>query len=243
MTSLLLPEWPAPANVRACSTTRQGGVSQGPYRSLNLGCHVGDSAQAVAQNRRLLGELAALPGDPHWLRQVHGTDVVSLSQRDDAPRCGDGVYTRQPGRVCAVMTADCLPVLFCDRAGREVAAAHAGWRGLCAGILEQTLARFQSAADDIIVWLGPAIGSESFEVGPEVRAAFLAQDRRAGAAFRARGDKYLADLYHLARLRLNACGVHRIYGGDRCTMTESDLFFSYRRDGVTGRMASLVWLI
>ena len=243
MESLLLPDWPVPDNVRACVTTRHGGVSGAPYHSLNLGDHVGDSARAVTQNRQRLVDMAALPAEPHWLQQVHGTDVVSLTPDADIPRRGDGAYTRLPGRVCAIMTADCLPVLFCNRAGSEVAAAHAGWRGLCAGILEQTLACFQSGPDDIIAWLGPAIGPLAFEVGPEVRTAFMSHDSQAAEAFVPRGDKYLADIYRLARQRLNACGVSRIFGADRCTVSESASFFSYRRDGITGRMASLVWLI
>ncbi len=246
MDSLLIPHWPAPANVRAYSTTRLGGISQSPYASLNLGMHVGDSPLAVEHNRRRLEVLGGLPASPHWLEQVHGTDVVVIQGSDDnlgtSPRA-DAAYTGVSGHVCAVMTADCLPVLFCDRAGHEVAAAHAGWRGLCAGILERTLARFQSDPADIIAWLGPAIGPQAFEVGPEVREAFVSLDARADEAFIPRGEKYFADIYHLARLRLLNAGVRQIFGGDRCTVTESSTFFSYRRDGITGRMASLVWLI
>ena len=243
MDSLLIPLWPAPANVRAYSTTRQGGISKAPYGSLNLGLHVEDSPQAVAQNRRRLEVLAGLPDSPHWLQQVHGTDVVVLEGNAATPQRADGAYTRASGRVCAVMTADCLPVLFCDRAGTEVAAAHAGWRGLCAGILEQTLARFQSKPGDIMAWLGPAIGPQAFEVGPEVREAFVSRDSRADEAFIPRGEKFFANIYQLARLRLYDAGIRQIFGGDHCTVNESATFFSYRRDGITGRMASLVWLI
>ncbi len=244
MDALLIPHWPAPANVRACSTTRLGGVSPAPYDSLNLGGHVGDSPPAVAQNRRRLEDLAKLPAAPHWLQQIHGTDVAILDG-SAAPPTADGAYTRDAGRVCAVMTADCLPVLFCNRAGTEVAAAHAGWRGLCAGILERTLACFQSNPGEIMAWLGPAIGPRAFEVGPEVRKAFVSRDVQADGAFLPRGEKYYANIYQLARLRLYAAGIShsRIFGGDHCTVTESTSFFSYRRDGVTGRMASLVWLI
>ncbi len=247
MGHLLVPDWPAPANVRACSTTRGGGVSRQPYASLNVGDHVGDSPDAVLQNRRRLAAMAGLPAAPRWLEQVHGTDVITLDGALDgasaAPCRADAVYTRLPGQVCAVMTADCLPVLLCDQDGREVAAAHAGWRGLNAGILEQTLARFEADPAALMAWLGPAIGPRAFEVGPEVKAAFVAHDPQASGAFIAHGDKYFADIYQLARLRLRAAGVWRIYGADHCTVTQSASFFSYRRDGVTGRMASLVWLI
>lgn len=243
MGRLIVPDWPAPANVRACSTTRRGGVSHPPYDSLNLGSHVGDSPGAVAENRRRLIALAGLPAAPRWLQQVHGIDVATLGARADTPLKADAVYTCQAGRVCAVMTADCLPVLFCDREGREVAAAHAGWRGLCAGILEKTLAVFRADVGSIMAWLGPAIGPGAFEVGPEVRAAFVAQDPGSASAFRPCGEKYFADIYQLARLRLQAAGIGRIYGGDCCTVTQAASYFSYRRDGVTGRMATLVWLI
>ncbi len=239
---LIVPDWPAPANVRACATTRSGGVSRPPYASLNLGDHVGDAPGSVLENRQRLVTLAELPAAPHWLQQVHGTDVVTLDNAADAPRRADGAYTRCAGLVCAVMTADCLPVLFCDRAGKQVAAAHAGWRGLCAGILENTLACFTSPPGDVYAWLGPAIGPLAFEVGPEVKAAFVAHDPQAARAFSSHGDKFFADIYQLARLRLQAAGVTLIYGAGHCTLTESASFFSYRRDGVTGRMASLVWL-
>ncbi|WP_074012920.1 purine nucleoside phosphorylase YfiH [Candidatus Sodalis sp. SoCistrobi] len=243
MSRLILPDWPAPARVRACSTTREGGVSRAPWHSLNVGDHVGDDPEAVAENRRRLVALADLPAAPRWLTQVHGLNVVTQDGAPPPSQCGDAAYTRTRGEVCAVMTADCLPVLFCDRAGREVAAAHAGWRGLCAGVLEQTLAAFQAPRADILAWLGPAIGPKAFEVGAEVKNAFARYDPAAVAAFVPRGEKYLADLYHLARLRLRTAGIRAIYGGQHCTVQENDTFFSYRRDGVTGRMATLVWLI
>lgn len=243
MDSLILPDWPLPAGVKACSTTRYGGVSLPPYDSLNLGTHVGDEAQAVAVNRQRLVEGADLPQMPVWLEQVHGTRVVRLDGQMPADLQADAVYSNVPGQVCAVMTADCLPVLFCSQAGDEVAAAHAGWRGLCNGVLEQTLTAFDAEPGRINAWLGPAIGPQQFEVGPEVRAAFIAVDDAAATAFTPMGDKFLADIYLLARQRLQRAGIHAIYGGDRCTVSEISHFFSYRRDGITGRLASLIWLI
>ncbi|NTX79928.1 polyphenol oxidase [Serratia proteamaculans] len=243
MDSLILPDWPLPAGVKACSTTRHGGVSLPPYDALNLGTHVGDEAQAVAGNRQRLVEGADLPQMPVWLEQVHGTRVVRLDGQTPADLQADAVYSNVPGQVCAVMTADCLPVLFCSQAGDEVAAAHAGWRGLCNGVLEQTLSAFAAEPGSITAWLGPAIGPQQFEVGPEVRAAFIAVDDAAAAAFTPLGDKFLADIYLLARQRLQRAGIHAIYGGDRCTVSEISHFFSYRRDGITGRLASLIWLI
>ena len=243
MDPLILPDWPLPARVKACSTTRHGGVSLPPYDSLNLGTHVGDEERAVADNRQRLVEWASLPQMPVWLEQVHGTRVVRLDGRTPTDLQADAVYSNVPGQVCAVMTADCLPVLFYSQAGDEVAAAHAGWRGLCNGVLEQTLAAFAAQPGSISAWLGPAIGPQQFEVGPEVRAAFIAVDAVAAAAFTPQGDKFLADIYLLARQRLQRAGIHSIYGGDRCTVSEISHFFSYRRDGITGRLASLIWLI
>lgn len=243
MDPLILPDWPLPAGVKACSTTRHGGVSLPPYDSLNLGTHVGDEERAVADNRQRLVVGASLPQMPVWLEQVHGTRVVRLDGQTPTDLQADAVYSNVPGQVCAVMTADCLPVLFCSQAGDEVAAAHAGWRGLCNGVLEQTLAAFAVQPGSISAWLGPAIGPQQFEVGPEVRAAFIAADAVAAAAFTPQGDKFLADIYLLARQRLQRAGIHTIYGGDRCTVSEISHFFSYRRDGITGRLASLIWLI
>lgn len=240
MSEWIIPDWPAPQRVRACSTTRAGGVSVAPWDSLNLGMHVGDSAPDVAQNRQRLVD-AHLPAMPQWLEQVHGQDVVRLPAAATQPRA-DAVITRESGVVCAVMTADCLPVLFCSKDGSEVAAAHAGWRGLCHGVLEQTLSQFHCPAGDIHAWLGPAIGPQAFEVGAEVRAAFMAHDPLADKAFRPAGDKFFADIWLLARQRLTAAGVRSISGSQRCTFTESADFFSFRRDGVTGRMATLIWL-
>lgn len=256
----LVPDWPAPARVRALSTTRQGGVSQGPYGlaggmpgGLNLGTHVGDDAARVARNRARLA--ACLPSMPQWLEQVHGCAVATVDHvaaaGDPVPQA-DASLAITPGHVCAVMTADCLPVLLCDAQGTVVGAAHAGWRGLCHGVIEATLARMQAAAGGAatrwLAWLGPAIGPDAFEVGAEVREAFLAQARpgeqaAVAAAFRAGAPgKYFADIYALARTRLARAGCVDIHGGDACTVADAGRFYSYRRDGVTGRMASLVWL-
>ncbi len=245
MRPLILPQWPQPATVRSCVTTRQGGVSLPPYDALNLGLHVGDDPYAVNANRLSLIDLAGLPAAPHWLEQVHGTDVVRLTKSTPylPTLIADAVYTNQPGVVCAVMTADCLPVLFSSCTGDEVAAAHAGWRGLCAGMLEKTVAEFSAEPSDIVAWLGPAIGAQKFEVGGEVREAFISADAAASEAFQPAGNKFLADIYHLARLRLMSCGVTHIYGGEYCTVTDSTTFYSYRRDARTGRMASLIWFV
>ena len=234
---LIVPDWPAPQKVRALVTTRNGGVSSGPFASFNLATHVGDDPHAVARNRELLR--AHLPSEPVWLEQVHGTHVQNAAH--GAARA-DAAYTDQRGVVCVVMTADCLPVLFCDRDATVVAAAHAGWRGLAAGVLEATLDAMAARREDIFAWLGPAIGPQSFEVGAEVRAAFVGADQNSESAFERRGEKWLADLYTLARLRLHQAGVAEIYGGGECTLRDRERFFSFRRDGETGRMASLIWL-
>ncbi|MGP3592975.1 purine nucleoside phosphorylase YfiH [Vagococcus sp. WN89Y] len=243
MTQLILPDWPLPEGVAACSSTRMGGVSLPPYDSLNLGAHCGDDPASVEENRSRLFAAGGLPSKPVWLEQVHGTDVLKLSGESYASKRADASYSNTPGTVCAVMTADCLPVLFCNLQGTEVAAAHAGWRGLCAGVLESTIACFTDDKQNIMAWLGPAIGPRAFEVGAEVREAFMEKDAQAEQAFRPAGDKYFADIYQLARQRLANAGVTRVFGGDRCTFSEQETFFSYRRDKVTGRMASFIWLI
>lgn len=238
----LIPTWPAPPQVSALQTTRHGGVSLPPFASLNLGSHVGDTPAAVAANRERLAQY--LPAAPRWLEQVHGVRVLDLDASPTDDRCADAVLTRQSACVCAVMTADCLPVLFCDVKGSVVAAAHAGWRGLLHGVLEATLAALAVPGDQVLAWLGPAIGPGAFEVGAEVRAAFLAHSGIAAAHFRPSPQQeghYLADLYGLARQRLQASGVVQIHGGGFCTHTDAGRFFSYRRDGRTGRMASLIW--
>lgn len=236
----LIPDWPAPDNVRALQTLRTGGVSQSPWYSLNLGDHVGDEPVSVLANRSILR--GVVPSEPFWLKQVHGVVAVDAGFEAVLPEA-DASFSRVPDKVCAVMTADCLPVLFCDRRGTVVAAAHAGWRGLLAGVLEETINRMGVSPSDVLVWLGPAIGPLAFEVGNEVRTAFVERDEPAALAFRALPEnKWLADIYALARMRLEQSGVTSISGGDLCTVTDHERFFSYRRDGVTGRMASLIWL-
>ena len=233
------PDWPAPRSVHALSTTRQSGVSIGPYASLNLGEHVGDDPQAVAANRkRVQRELGHAV--PRWLKQVHGVRVARDGESTQEP--ADAAVTAEPGTACVIMTADCLPLIFCDRHGTRVAAAHAGWRGLAAGVLEATLQSMGTT--DVLAWMGPAIGPKAYEVGPEVREAFVRHSAEAVEAFlpgRAEG-KWWCDLYMLARQRLEASGVKAVYGGGFCTFTDRERFFSFRRDGESGRMATLVWL-
>lgn len=241
---LLMPEWPVSRAVRAAFTLRMGGVSAPPFDSLNLGAHVGDDTAAVAENRRRVRERLSLPAEPDWIEQVHGTRVANLDEARDAERApADAVLTRTPGRVCAVQVADCMPVLIAARDASAVAVAHAGWRGLAAGVLEQTVATLGIPSAELIVWLGPAISARHFEVGGEVRAAFLAHDPGAGAAFapNARG-RWQCDLTALARRRLAALGIGEICGGSWCTFADQSRFFSFRRDGRCGRMAALVWL-
>lgn len=237
---LIMPDWPAPANVRALQTTRHGGQSQPPYASLNLGMHVGDAAIEVAANRQQLNRW--VPTEPVWLNQVHGIAVVDAAQASCVPEA-DAAFARHRNTVCAVMTADCLPVLLCDEAGTVVAAAHAGWRSLLDGVIEVTV-QAMSAQGKLLAWLGPAIGPQAFEVGAEVRAAFIARDARAEQAFipGKLADKWLGDIYAIARQRLDSVGVSQVYGGEFCTYSDSERFFSFRRDQVTGRMASLIWL-
>jgi hypothetical protein len=239
MNDWLVPDWPTPANVRSLVTTRVGGVSLAPYASLNLGDHVGDDPIAVARNREILGSESGC--EPLWLSQVHGVAIAWVGAAEQGA-CADGSVSRLPGQAAAVMTADCLPLLLCDRAGTVVAAAHAGWRGLCAGVIEAAVAAMGVPAGEVLAWLGPAIGPEAFEVGDEVRQAFMAHDPEAALAFRARNGKWLCDIYLLARQRLSALGVAGTWGGGLCTFSDSERFYSFRRDGVTGRMASLVWL-
>lgn len=238
----LIPDWPAPGHVKALTTTRQGGVSRPPYESLNLAQHVGDDPVAVARNRARLRETCGLPEEPFWLHQVHGCRVADSAS--EGPGCeADAVLSRQPGRICAVLTADCLPILMTDRDGRAVCAVHAGWRGLASGVVESAVSHLPSPPQGLLVWLGPAIGPDAFEVGDEVREAFVAQCDEDEQAFRKNGrGRWLADIYELARLRLRRLGVGYVGGGGYCTSTQSSLFYSYRREGATGRMASLIWL-
>jgi polyphenol oxidase len=240
---LIIPDWPLPPNLRAVQTTRAGGVSAGPWASLNLALHTGDDPEAVHRNRDLLAQALGLPRVPVWPNQVHGSVVVESGAMTGAVEA-DAVVARAPGQVCSVQTADCLPVLFASLDGQCVAAAHAGWRGLAGGVLEATLDAMGCAPAAVTAWLGPAIGPESFEVGPEVRAAFVAEQAAASSAFRSgTGDRWFADIYQLARLRLERAGLHEIHGGGRCTFAESGAFFSYRRDATCGRMATLVWRV
>jgi YfiH family protein len=234
----IIPDWPAPPHVRAVSTTRLGGVSVAPHDSFNLADHVGDDPMSVGANRMRLIESLQLPAMPVWLNQVHGARVVDAAYG----ACeADAAYTDQAGRVCAVLTADCLPILLCDTHGARVAAVHAGWRGLAAGVIEAALDAM--GAKNLLVWLGPAIGPQTFEVGDEVRAVFMAHDAKAQQAFRpSGGGRWLADIYRLARQRLAARGVARVYGGGECTYSDAERFYSHRRDGKTGRMATLIWL-
>lgn len=241
----IIADWAAPTNVHALTTTRLGGVSIMPYAGLNLGDHVDDDPAAVAANRSQLIRELGLKQPPQWLQQVHGIQVVEARADGIVPEA-DACCSDQPGQACIVMTADCLPVFFADQKGRKVAVAHAGWRGLADGVLEATLNCFDDPAQ-VTCWLGPAIGPQAFEVGGEVRTQFCDLLPASEQAFqpvagKEAEDKWLADIYQLARLRLSAAGVTAISGGEHCTYTDSDLFYSYRRDGVTGRMASVIWL-
>ncbi len=240
----IAPDWPAPANVRAVITTRAGGTSGGPYASLNLGLRTGDDPRAVAANRSALR--AALPQEPRWLTQVHGNRVIDADVPVAVPApeadAADAAVARRPGTVCAVLIADCVPVLFADRTGTIVAIAHAGWRGLAGGVLENTMRAMQREPEQLLAFLGPGIGPRAFEVGPDVRDAFVGQDPAAADAFvPCAPGKWLADLFALARQRLRRAGVTGIHGGGVCTWSDAGRFFSYRRERTTGRMAALIW--
>lgn len=245
------PQWPAPANVRAVVTTRRGGCSEGPFSSNNMALHVGDDPLRVAHNRARLCEQLGLTHQPQWLEQVHGINVVPALP-DGQVRTADGCYTCDTGVACTVMTADCLPVLLCDRAGTQVAAVHAGWRGLAGGIVREALARFRAAPDTLLAYLGPAISQPYFEVGIDVLEGFYATAinpdhcEAVTRAFRpslAAPMKYHADLFALARAELHALGVTQIFGGSDCSYADSDRFYSYRREAQTGRMVSAIWLV
>ncbi len=236
---MITPDWPAPANVHAFSTTRQGGVSRGIYQNLNLGTHVGDEPQDVAQNRQRLQELLG-DAQPCWLDQVHGTELLELTSGIQARSSADGSYSFHPNLACVVMTADCLPVLLCRLDGQGVSAIHAGWRGLCGGIIEKAAARL-GPPRELMAWLGPAIGPECFEVGPEVVEAFCNKQPEAIDAFIQKGERWYGSLEKLAMQRLQHYGVEQIYKSGLCTYSDPERFYSYRRDGETGRMASLIW--
>ena len=235
----LVPDWPAPANIHAATTLRKGGVSLGAFSSLNPALHVGDDNNQVWLNRRIIREMLDLPDEPVWIDQVHSNRAVKALKTTSLQQA-DASYTDESGIVCAVMTADCLPLLVCSSDGTQVAAIHAGWRGLLAGVISNTLTAMQK--QDFLVWLGPAIGPDCFEVGSEVRDAFLDKSMEFNPAFKAQSNsKWLADIYQLARVELAAIGITKVYGGTHCTFTEHERFYSYRRDTQTGRMATLIW--
>jgi len=249
--AFIVPDWTVSRCVHAAFALREGGVSAPPFDTLNLGAHTGDAPEAVAENRRRVRQALGLSAEPMWLEQVHGAQVVDLDvdlnadrERLDRERLqADGAVTRQPGRICAIQVADCMPVLFASRDGSAVGAAHAGWRGLAAGILEATISTLGIAASQLLAWMGPAIGPEHFEVGEEVRAAFLAQDAAADSAFTANArGRWQCDLYALARRRLETLGVAWVYGGGWSTYGDPARFFSYRRAGRCGRMGAFIWL-
>ena len=236
----IIPDWPAGVNVKTLQTTRPGGYSNAPYDSLNLGDHVGDSPMSVARNRMLLNTL--LPSEPVWLNQVHGTVVAKADMAGCLPQA-DACIARHRDAVCVVMTADCLPVLLCDKQGSVVGAAHAGWKGLAAGVIQAAVQVMEVAPQNLMAWMGPAISQQAFEVGDEIRTLFVEADAKTAGAFIAgQPGKWFADIYALARLRLNELGITRIYGGGYCTYRERERFFSYRRDGATGRMGTFIWL-
>lgn len=249
------PDWPAPTHVGAASTTRAGGVSPAPFDSLNLGATAGDDPDNVAANRRRLREALGLPGEPAWLRQVHGSRVVKLENfpslenegaetgGDEMPEA-DATWTDRPGVVCAILSADCLPILLCDDKGTRVGAVHGGWRGLADGVLPNAIEAMGGKPASLHAWLGPAIGPQRFEIGPEVRQRLMGGGRAPAEAFRPsdRRDHWLCDLYAVARHQLATAGLESVHGGGFCTVTERDRFFSYRRDGRTGRMATIIWM-
>jgi len=240
--NLIFPDWPAPETIKALSTKRRGGFSLPPYDDFNLGTHVGDEPNTVIKNRGYLVDIAQLPESPRWLNQIHGTRVIN-SNDWQLNMDADAIISQQNNHICTIMTADCLPLLLCNKQGDTVAAIHAGWRGLAAGIIEKTIAEFRCAPQDILVWLGPAIGPTQFEVGPDVYQTFTRHSAKAIQAFQQTdATHYLADIYLLARQRLIALGVSAIFGGDLCTASDKQHFFSYRRDNVTGRMASMIWI-
>lgn len=235
----LEPDWPAPENVKAATTLRSGGTSTGLFESLNPALHVGDNAAGVIQNRGIIRQMLSLPAEPVWLKQVHSNIAIDATQQRGFVTA-DAAYSHKEKVVCAVLTADCLPVLLCSDDGCSVAAVHAGWRGLLAGVITHTVQALQRK--DLLVWLGPAIGSQCFEVGDEVRALFVAKSAEYAAAFCQQDhEKWLADIYELARINLAFAGITRIYGGGFCTVSDPEHFYSYRRDKQTGRMATLIW--
>jgi len=233
------PDWSVKSNIHAAVTLREGGLSKGDFQSLNPALHVNDNSETVLANRKVISQMLNLPSNPIWLEQVHSNRVIKID-KNTAVQQADASYTDQAGVVSVVMTADCLPVLLASSDGTEIAAVHAGWRGLLAGVIANTVAMFKS--DNVIAWLGPAIGPDCFEVGGEVKESFVAKSKDFASAFKQTSEeKYLADIYQLARLELATLGITQVYGGDFCTVTDKQRFYSYRRDGETGRMATLIW--
>jgi polyphenol oxidase len=242
MLDWILPEWPAPAYVKAVTTTRKGGVSFPPFDSLNLGLYAGDDPNHVTQNRQFLKKTLALPHDPIWLKQMHGSNVVSTEQSETEP-LADAIYSRTPYKICSVLTADCLPVLICSQRHYCVAAIHAGWKGLAAGIIENCIKHMDCPRQNLLAWLGPAIGPDAFFVGDDLVKLFTEQDPKTKTAFQAiKINCWLANIYLLAKYRLNSLGINAVYGGNDCTYIDKARFFSFRRDKITGRMASLIWI-
>lgn len=242
MNHFIVPDWPAPNHIKAFTTTRLNGVSSTPFQSFNLAHHVGDSIDHVLKNRALLKNNLKLPNEPIWLNQAHSNHVINLDQ-NNSDEIADGSYTTHKNKVCVILTGDCLPILLCDKTGKEIAAVHGGWRGLLAGVIESALMYFKSSPENIYAWLGPAIGPQVYEVGDDVRDPFIAVDKNATHAFKPyKQSKWLANIYLLAQQRLEKYGVTAIYGGNHCTYSEADKFFSHRRDKETGRMANLIWI-
>lgn len=237
------PNWPAPKNIKALTTTRENGVSAAPYDSFNLANDIGDDPKNVRANRDKLINTLNLTSEPVWLKQIHSNKVIDLNKNHLKDADGSYVAVKNiPSPICAITTADCLPILICNKQGTEIAALHAGWRGLFNGIIESGLSKFKSCSKDLLVWFGPAIGPNVFEVGEEVREQFIHLDENLKEAFKAKKEKYLMNIYLIAKKKLNAMGVHNIYGGDLCTYSDEKRFFSYRRNNPTGRMASLIWV-
>ncbi len=237
--SYLIPDWDVPSNIHSAMTLRQGGISLGDYSSLNPATHVDDDFNSVLINRQCIKESLALPSNPVWLNQTHSTEVIQADTVKFLTNA-DASFTSKRGIVCTVLTADCLPILLCSKEGNQIAAIHAGWRGLLAGIISNVLKVMRPT--QLSVWLGAAIGSCCFEVGREVRELFIAKHFKFSHAFvQKSSQKYLADIYQLARIELNLKGVNNIYGGEFCTVCDPQRFYSYRRDQQTGRMATLIW--
>lgn len=242
MQNFIEADWPAPNSIKAYTTTRKGGFSDAPYESFNLGDHCGDNENLVQHNRELLNKTLHLPHQPIWLSQIHGIEAVAIEKTNPATPA-DAAYTQQINKVCAVLTADCLPILVCDRNATRVAAIHAGWKGLASGVIEATIKKLAIPGKELLVWLGPAISQRAYEVGDEVRAQFINYDADATEAFiPSANQRWMANMYLLAKQRLKKLEISNIYGGNFCTYSQPELFFSYRRDNVTGRMASLIWI-